>query len=47
MRQQSIDVSLLLVGSSNSLGLVESSQDCPVSQELKQLANELDFAEFL
>ncbi|WP_177428435.1 glycosyltransferase, partial [Candidatus Venteria ishoeyi] len=47
VRQQGIDVSLLLVGSSNSQGLLETNEPCIITEELMQLAKTLDFEDYL
>ncbi|SEH05612.1 glycosyltransferase family protein [Candidatus Venteria ishoeyi] len=47
VRQQGIDVSLLLVGSSNSQGLLGVKEPCFITEELKKLAKSLDFEDYL
>lgn len=48
VRQQGLDVSLLLVGSSNPSGLTQGSlRNCSLSLRLKKLADSLGFSEYL
>ncbi len=47
VRGQGVDLSLLLLGSANSFGVSESSAQCPMSAELRALAQELGFAGYL
>lgn len=47
LRQLGLDVSLLLVGSSNPSGVVTDVAGCPASMELLKLAKSLEFAPYL
>ena len=47
LRKLGVDLSLLLVGSSSPIGIQDKAEECRVSVRLKQLARELNFAEYL
>ncbi len=47
VRKQGVDLSLLLVGSSNPSGIVEHNKGCRASQTFRDLANALDFGRWL
>lgn len=47
LRAQGVDLSLLMVGSSNPVGVSGGIDRCPASQRLKSVANEIGFSEHL